>query len=320
MTLARSIRRAWHRFFFHGFSEDGLRLARIYIGIGLLVFHTYQFATLLVLAPRGATFYFLDPMWHFRLLGIQYHVPLLSLAVYAVLMAATGLMICGRWTRSAIAVAILAIFYLKGVRDSFTGDVHHRELIPLHLLVLFLLSRCGDARRRDPPHTAAGPPPLQEWEASWPLKAMQVYVASFYFWSVLAKLRISGWAWFAGEGQIQEFLVRRSLRWGVSDGDELVKNSLSFTLAQYPDLIQVVGLLVLTVEAAFPVVLFITSARLRVLFLGTLAIFHVATFVLLDVNFLLIPFVYLVFFDLVPVHRWLRARLSLWRRAPAPAS
>ena len=312
VTGATFVGRAWHRFFFRGFSEDSLRLARIDLGIALLVFHTHQFGGLLLLDPGGAAFHFLDPMWHFRLLGIQRHLPLLSFTVYAVLMVATVLMIRGRWTRLAIVVVMLSIFYLKGVRDSFTGDVHHRYLIPMHILLLFLLSRCGDARRRDASRAAAGPA-LHEWEASWPIKAMQVYVASFYVWSALAKLRVSGWAWFSGEGQIQEFLVRRSLRWGMTEGGELIRNNLGFTLAQYPDLLRVIGLLVLTAELIFPVVLFIESARSRALFLGALATFHVATFVLLDVNFLLIPFVYLVFFDLASVHGWVRSRLARWR-------
>ena len=92
---------------------------------------------------------------------------------------------------------ILCIFYLKGVRDSFAGDVHHRYLIPMQLLLFLLLSRCGDARSLDLRRRASVTPPA-EWEASWPIKAMQVYCASFYLWSIIAKLRVSGWTWFAG--------------------------------------------------------------------------------------------------------------------------
>jgi hypothetical protein len=195
------------------------------------------------------------------------------------------------------------------VRDSFSGDVHHRYIIPMQILFLFLLSKCGEVLLRDASHHPF--PPIQEWEASWPIKTMQLYVALFYFWSVIAKVRVSGWEWFAGEGRIQEVLISRSVRWGTTDEGELLKNSLSFELAQHPDLIQIFSYLVLAFELGFPLILFIKSMKLRALFLAGVIAFHISTFVLMDVNFLLIPFVYLIFFDLVPIHQWLKTRA--WR-------
>ncbi|MGE0474467.1 MAG: hypothetical protein AB7P17_12605 [Nitrospirales bacterium] len=306
MALCKSVNEAWSRFFFTGFSGESLGLLRMYIGVGLLFFHTYQFATVLGLNPTGAMFYFIEPIWYFKMLGIQYHIPILSFIVYAILMGATIFMIRGQWTRTSILVVIVCIFYLKGVRDSFSGDVHHRYIIPMQMLLLFLLSRCGEVHSRDALHSTF--PPLQEWEASWPIKTMQLYVALFYFWSVIAKVRMSGWEWFAGDGRIQEMLIKRSVRWGISGEDTLVKNSLSFELAQHPDLVQVFALLVLAFEIAFPLILFIKSAKVRAAFLSGVFIFHIGTFVLLDVNFILIPFVYLIFFDLVPIHQWLKTK------------
>ena len=308
MALCKSVSEALNRFFFTGFSGESLGLLRMYIGVGLLFFHTYQFATVLGLSPTGAMFYFIEPIWYFKMLGIQYHIPVLSFIVYAILMGATIFMIRGQWTRSSILVVIVCIFYLKGVRDSFSGDVHHRYIIPMQILFLFLLSRCGDAHSFDAKKNLW--PPIQEWEASWPIKTMQLYVALFYFWSVIAKVRVSGWEWFAGDGRIQEMLIKRSVRWGVSGEDTLVKNSLSFELAQHPDLIQIFSLFVLAFELGFPLILFIKSARFRAIFIGTVVVFHISTFVLMDVNFLLIPFVYLIFFDLVTIHQWLKVRVG----------
>ncbi len=319
MAPFSAISRAWNGFFFHGFSGDSLGLLRVYFGCGLLFFHIYQFATVITLNPRGATFYFLDPMWHFGLLGIQYHIPFLSVVVFGLLMISTTTMILGKGTRTSIVIIILCIFYLKGVRDSFSGDVHHRYLIPMQILFFLLLSKCGgshslDARNRKTPVD------IQEWEASWPIKAMQVYCAFFYLWSVIAKVRVSGWIWFAGEGMIQDTLIKRSIRWGVTDTGEVVKNKLSFELAQLPDLIFLFGLLVLFFETAFPLILLIKQAKWRLVFLTGVTVFHIATFVLMDVNFLFIPIVFLIFFDLVPVHQWLKSRFrSFIRRAGAPA-
>ncbi len=308
MSGCNKVREAWNHFFFTGFSGESLGLLRMYIGYGLLVFHTYQFATVLSLNPVGSTYYFLEPIWYFRALGIHYHIPALSFAVYALLMGATISMIQGKWTRTSIFVVILCVFYLKGVRDSFSGDVHHRYIIPMQMLFLFVLSRCGEVHSRDARHRKFTP--LKEWEASWPIKTMQLYVALFYFWSVIAKVRASGWVWFAGEGRIQEVLIKRSVRWGLTGEGDLVKNSLSFELAQHPEILQIFSHLVLAFELGFPLLLVINSVKLRALFLAGVITFHISTFVLMDVNFLLIPFVYLIFFDLVPIHIWLKTRVS----------
>ncbi|MCA9499191.1 MAG: hypothetical protein KC588_08350 [Nitrospira sp.] len=319
MAFCKSINRIWNQFFFTGFSGASLGLLRMYIGIGLLFFHTYQFATVLTLNPIGAMYYFVEPICYFKLLGIQYHIPALSFVMYIILMYATVLMIAGKNTRTSILVIILCIFYLKGVRDSFSGDVHHRYIIPMQILFLFLLSKCGEVHSRDARqrHIHEG---IQEWEASWPIKTMQLYVALFYIWSVIAKVRVSGWVWFAGEGRIQEVLIKRSVRWGVTDQGEVVKNGLSFELAQHPDLIQFFGILVLAFELGFPLLLLIKSVKLRLAFILGVTAFHISTFVLMDVNFLLIPFVYLIFFDLVPIHQWLKSRAwPLFRRGPSIA-
>lgn len=320
MAFCKSTSRVWNQFFFTGFSGESLGLLRMYIGIGLLFFHTYQFATVLTLNPTGAMYYFIDPIWYFKLLGIQYHIPALSFVMYAILMGATVSMIVGKNTRTSIVVIILCIFYLKGARDSFSGDVHHRYIIPMQILFLFLLSKCGEVHSRDA-RQLHNPEGVQEWEASWPIKTMQLYVALFYFWSVIAKVRVSGWVWFAGEGRIQEVLIHRSIRWGVNDQGEVLKNTLSFELAQHPELIHLFGILVLAFELGFPLLLFIKSVKLRLAFIMGVTFFHIATFVLMDVNFLLIPFVYFIFFDLVPIHAWLKARTSqIFGRRPSIAN
>ncbi len=318
MGFCKSTSRIWNQFFFTGFSGESLGLLRLYIGVGLLFFHTYQFATVLTLNPIGAMYYFVEPIWYFKLLGIQYHVPALSFVIYAMLMGATIAMIRGQNTRTALVVIILCIFYLKGVRDSFSGDVHHRYIIPMQMLFFFVLSKCGEVHSRDgrPLHHPGG---VQEWEASWPIKAMQLYVVLFYFWSVIAKVRVSGWVWFAGEGRIQEVLIHRSIRGGVTEQGAVLTNALGFALAQHPDLIHLFGLLVLAFELGFPLLLFIKSVKWRLVFIMGVTFFHIATFVLMHVNFILIPFVYLIFFDLVPLHAWLKPRIyKILGRRPTP--
>lgn len=85
--------------------------------------------------------------------------------MYAILMGATVSMIVGKNTRASIVVMILCIFYLKGARDSFSRDVHHRYIIPMQILFFFLLSKCRDVHSRDARHLHHREC-VQEWEAS----------------------------------------------------------------------------------------------------------------------------------------------------------
>ena len=306
----------WNKFFFTGFSGESLGLVRLYFGFGLIPFHIIQFESVIRLDPTGAQFYYLEPMWHFALLGIDYHFPLFSLPVFVLLIGATVSMALGKWTRLSIFVVIVCIFYLKGVRDSFTGDVHHRYLVPIHMLFLLLVSRCGDAHSYDE-RARTTPSYIQEWEASWPLKAMQVYCASFYVWSIIAKLRVAGWAWFADGARLQEILLKRSVTWGVTETGRVVSNPLAFQLAQYPDLLFGLGLITLVIEAGFPFILLMPSVKARILFLSVVTAFHIANFVLLYVGFLLLPIAFIIFFDLGPVHAWVTAKLGTSRPAHA---
>jgi len=84
--------------------------------------------------------------------------------VFGVLMVATLVFALGVRARPAAVVMLLPIFYLRGMRASVAGDVHHRYLIsvkfpflPVVFPVFFDLSRLSAwwwARRRHAPHAA----------------------------------------------------------------------------------------------------------------------------------------------------------------------
>jgi len=305
------LRRAWDRFWFTGFSVESLAMLRICFGIGLLFFHVTQFYTFFLLDLAGPHFYFMEPVWYFGPLGIERQIPVLALAGFALLELATLGMIVGYRTRVSIAVVIVLIFYLQGVRDSVTGDMHHRYLVPIQMLFFLLLSKCGtaysvDARRS--PRVAEAGRAVPEWEASWPIKAMQVYCASFYFWSVLAKLRVTGWVWFTDPRRIQDLLLSRSLIWGATDAGEPVFNPLPYWLMQQETLCRIIGFSTFVMEAGFPLILLLPSPRARLLFLLGVAFFHVSNTVLAYVGFGLFPIVFFIFFDLEQVRRRVAAR------------
>lgn len=143
-------------FFYKGYSEESLGLFRVYFGSLLFLYHIPQFATLFAIDPFGASFHYTDPIWYFELLGIDRTIPWLSLLAGLLLFASTLSMTVGKWTRTSIIVVLICIFYLKGVRDSAAGDVHHRYVVLVQILFFLLLSRCGEAATGRAPGKSGG--------------------------------------------------------------------------------------------------------------------------------------------------------------------
>lgn len=312
-----ALRRIWNGFFFTGFTVESLGLLRVCFATGLFFFHITQFFGLLTLDPFGPHYWFYEPIWYFELLGIHRHVPWLSDAVFVLLMASTVTLALGWRTRTSIAVVITCIFYLKGVRDSLTGDLHHRYLVPMQILLLLLVSKCGhayslDERRRRVKQR------VESWQASWPIRAMQLYTVSFYFWSGCAKLRVSGWDWVGNGSRVQELLIGRAVMWGVDTGGDPIANPLAWFVAQHPTLCWLLAATTITMELGFPLLLLVRDDRLRFLALLGVAFFHLANAVMAYVGFALFPIVFLIFFDLEKVKQRIQARRG--GRPPAGAS
>jgi hypothetical protein len=313
--------RAANAFFFTGYSLGSLGALRIAIGVGFLVFQISQLYPFFEL-DAGSEWFFLERVWYFELLGFERLQPVVCWVVLGVLLLANLSMIVGLWTRPSIAVVLVTSVYLTGARDSVVGDTHHRLLIWATVLFFLLLSDCGrvyslDARRRTP---AAGELPFPEWRTSWPIRAMQLYTVSFYFWSFVAKLRVSGFSWLAGGGKLQEMLLRRSAMWGLDEQGQALGNELAFAMAHQPRLLEVMGSSVLLMEAAFPLVLLVKSNRMRALFLAAVAVFHVANFILLYVGFVLMPLVFVIFFDMDAVARRVVSRWGRRYKEEPPGS
>lgn len=311
-------RSAVDRFFFDWFSAETLGALRLYFGVGLALYILTQYPQLLILDMSGTEFHYTIPIWYFSQLGIDHNIPWLILPVLLVTLGACLCFAFGKWTKAAIIVTIIGIFYLKGVRDSFSGDVHHREVPIFAILILFLLSKCDrvfgiDARRK-------GLGPIEDWEASWPIRAMQIYILMFYFWALVAKLRVSGLFWFEGGGRIQETLVARALRDGIGADGDVVNLSLGWGLAQQPDMIFLFGVGVFLFELLIPLMLFTKDWRIRLVCLIGAAIFHFSNFMLMNVQFYFYPFVFVAFFDMAKVHVWLKGKLRLRRTDAASAT
>lgn len=314
MSAAKdSGRRSWVDWYFFGWHPaEALGAVRFYFGLLLPLYLLTQYVQLLGLDPTGAHFHYTRPIWYFSLLGIDTHLPWLPFLVVPLLFAACLFFALGKWTKPAIIVIMLCIFYLKGARDSFSGDVHHREVPIIAMLVLFLASKCDrlfgiDARKK----TLGG---IEDWEASWPLRAMQTYIAMFYFWALMAKLRLSGLYWFEGGGKIQDKLVSRASRDGFTPTGDAVALSMGWDLAHYPQIIFWIGVLVFVFELLFPLILLVRDWRIKLVMLAGAVLFHLSNYLLLNVQFYLYPIVFVAFFNMAEFHRWITAKLRLTRK------
>jgi hypothetical protein len=298
--------RVLERFLFSG--ADALRLgaARFFLGLGLIPFFVMQFGSFFDVDPLGARFTFIDPIWYFRALGISRFEPLLAQAGVAALTLVLAAFALGFRTRASAIAALVLILALKGMRDSVAGDVHHRELIPFHVLLFFACSRCGEAFSLDARRVAAAR--LAEWEASWPIAASQLYVAAFYFWSGLAKLRGTGFRWFAPETSAQ-LILERSVRFAAEPGSGS-EGALGLWVAQHPALLLLAGAGVAAMELGFPTILFLRALWMRIVFVAGVAFFHLANYVLLNVQFLFMPVVFVLFFDLSKLATRVAPRLA----------
>ena len=301
------------RFLFTGSAAERLGATRLLLGLGLVPFHATQYAELLSVDLLGPRWYYLDRVWYFDLLDIRYHEPIVVAVAFAALLVATVCFAVGYHTRTAAWTSLLLILFLKGARDSFAGDIHHRELIPFNLLLFFALSRCGDALSVDARRRSTRP--LEEWEASWPIQASQLYVAAFYFWSGVAKLRVSGVAWIASGTSLQGLLARRTLRFDGEAAAGASGGSLGLWMAGHPDALHLLAIGTLAVELAFLILPFVRARWYRAVYLTGLTFFHIANFVLLQVLFLFLPVVFVVFLDPTRIGRALARRLGFSPKA-----
>ena len=312
MNSPAKTRRSWVDWFFFDWHEAGaLGAVRFYFGLGLAIYLHIQFDQNLKIDAFGPHFNFTRPIWYFSLLGIDTNVPLISWIVMPLLTLACLFFALGKWTKPAIIAIILGIFYMKGVRDSFSGDVHHREIPIFAILILFLFSKCDrmfgiDARQKKLA-------PIEPWESSWPLRAMQIYIAMFYFWALVAKVRLSGLDWFTGGGRIQEVLMSRAMRDGFTPTGDVVNLELGWQMAQMPNLVWACGAAVFVFELFFPLILLVRDWRLKLLALIGATTFHLANYFLMNVQFFFYPFVFVAFFNMNVFHDWLMDKLRLRR-------
>lgn len=287
---------ALDRLIFSGSTPERLGATRLLLGLGLVPFFLHQFGSVFQLDPFGPRFHSIDPVWYFRALGITRFEPAPALFGMLLLIATLTGFALGWRTRCCAIASLILIAVLKGAHDSVAGDLRHRELIPFHILLFFACSRCGEVLSFDALSKGARAT-LLGWEASWPIQASQLYVVTFYLWSGIAKLRNTGLEWF-GTDVARELLLERAVRFGVDESGAVAGSAIGYWLAAHPSALLVPALGVAVMEFGFPVILWLRALWMRAVIVAGVTCFHVANFVLLDVQFLLMPVVFVIFFDL----------------------
>ncbi len=296
MSSSGSFGNWWNSVWFAGqYSVENLGLIRIWMGFSLIILNFSQFISLVTIDVFGPSFHYIEPIWYFDLLGIDRVSPLMNYVGFFLLQIACITMMLGYKTRISIITIIICIFYLKGVRDSAAGDVHHRYLMWINVLLMLLISRSNEILSLDGLKGALGKRPIEAWEAHWPIKMMQVYVCFFYFFSAVAKVRVSGLNWVMDGTPIQKMLLTKTARWNFES------LPLASMMVEYPLINWFAVLFTLAFEFGFPLILLAKSLRTRIIFFSGVTIFHVSNTILAGVGFWSIPLLFLIFFDMKKV-------------------
>jgi hypothetical protein len=198
--------------------------------------------------------------------------------VQLLVIAAAGLWFAaGQWRvrratirRVAFAAAWLGFLFLAALRGS-RGKIFHIELL-LVWASLPLVFAPSDGRWRDRrPGRRTG----------WPIRTAIGVMAVIYCMTGIWKLRNSGLDWVFSDN------MQWSLAWGRVRGERPPLGDLGVFIADHHLLTQVVAGFILAFEVSFPIVLL--WRRIRPLYVGAAWVFHLGTFALLGLDYVVWP-------------------------------
>ena len=235
-----------------------------------------------------------DPM---ALRAFQYATALL------LLLGAVGL-----GTRVVLPLAAVAYLVVAGIERQFSF-FNHGGIVPWYVLVVLCCTRCDRGFSLDRLwRRARGRPvlpavPLAEF--GWARYAVWTTVATVYLMAALSKLYGTGVGWVAADN-MRAHLLRPLLKLPYND------DGMLFSLLQAPDLLFVLlGAATLCTQLAFGFVLVSRMARLALP--AAMILVHIGIWCLMDIDFIDLMLLLLVFYD------WRALRLAVRQRLPARA-
>ena len=225
----------------------------------------------------------------------------------------------GLGTRVTVPAAAICYLVVGGVEREYSF-FNHGGLVPWYVLAVLSCTRCGrgfsiDRLRRSARGRPVPPAERATAECGWARYAVWTTVAMVYLMAGLGKLYGSGPGWVAADN-VRAHLLRPNLKLPHSG------EGMLFSVLQAPDLLFVLlGGAAIGAQLAFCLVL--VSRRARLVMPVTMIFVHAGIWLLMDVRFVDLMLLLLVFYDWRPLRRaagrWLPARPRRPRAPRAPA-
>ena len=244
------------------------RLAGLRIAIGgfITIYLAANIAEFARVANRPAVQF--DPVGIARVLA----APLPSFAVwslFAVALVSGVIFTAGLWTRVSGPVFALAVLGWTSYHSSWGQLLHFEHLFTLHIMIL-AGAPVGDAWTLGSASRAgAGGQPSSRY--GWPIRLLAIVTALTYFLAGVAKLRLSGTAWF-DPATLANHIGYSATRMDTIGGPT---PPLSRFVLQNQWLIVPLACVALAIELGAPLALL--GRRLRNLWVGAALCFHAGT-------------------------------------------
>jgi uncharacterized membrane protein YphA (DoxX/SURF4 family) len=188
---------------------------------------------------------------------------------------------------STKAAAGLFLFY-QGLLRSFS-HFNHDEMPAAYILLVLAFTPCGDAFSLDALRGRRGEKHGGSWVYGYPILLTRLLLAWSYFTSALIKLRVAGLGYFSPDN-LPALAVSNSL-----DNLHDTQFRAGLWLPAYREYTTPLVALVVLWELLFPLAVWLPRARPVILTAGVL--FHLGTFVFMNIFFPYHVAMYLVFVD-----------------------
>ena len=217
----------------------------------------------------------------------------------------------GLGTRCVLPLGAIGYLVVAGIERQFSF-FNHGGIVPWYVLVVLCFTRCDHGfsmdrlwrRARGRPVVPAVP----QAQFGWARYAVWTTMATVYLMAALSKLYGTGLDW-VGADNMRAHLLRPLLRMPYND------DGMLFSILQAPDLVFVVlGVLTLGIQLAFCFVL--VSRRARLVLPAAMILVHIGIWCLMDILFIDLICLLLVFYNWRPLLSALRQRVPAWVWSP----
>ena len=215
----------------------------------------------------------------------------------------------GLGTRLAIPAAAICCFVLGGIFRGYSF-MYHQGVIPLYVLAVLSFTRCGQGwaldrlwrQRRGKP---VPPADVATAYFGWARYAVWTVIALPYMAGAGSKLWQMGLAW-ASADNMRWVMLRPSLELAVMGHDF----DVALHLVSAPDaLLVALAVFVLALQLFFGLVL--VSRRARLILPAAAISFHIGVLILMNILFIDLILLHLLFYDFSSLKRWLAGRLGV---------